>query len=704
VIAVSSADFARNLCGIPLLSPAQQTELLTSIQPQYADPRALASHLLERGWLTPYQVNQLLQDKGADLVMGPYVLLQRLGEGGAGQVFKARHQKMNRLVAIKQVRKDLVANPDTVQRFEREMQLLSRLSHPNVVHALDASPMGASYVLVMEYVEGIDLSRLIKENGPLSVEQACDYVRQAAQGLQHILEHGLVHRDIKPSNLLVTRGVVSGLVKILDLGLARVSSADGSTSGSLTNTGSVIMGSVDYMAPEQGLDFRRVDIRGDIYSLGCTLYYLLTGRPPFPDGPVTQKLLLHQLKDPPRLGQFRQDVPAWAAAVLSRMMAKRPEDRYQTPAEAAVALNSTGDHSLLPSGTGIAPVPLDDTAGQMALIEHSITQRGDDTLVVTPVVEHSVKPLALPVGPETVASKRRHWLAAGLGAAVVLVVLAGVVALIFLGRSSNERQVRHEPSSKPAKAVAQSTTAESTKTETFEQWLKKTAALPEQRQQAAVVQKLKERNPKFDGQVQFGVDQYGPVVTLSVDNVQDLAPLRALSQLRRLRCSGSERGKSKLANLGPLQGVQLVELACATTPIADLGPLRGMPLTNLAITSTQVSDLRPLQGMHIHTLNCSHTMVSDLTPLRGMPLTWLQCHNTLVDDLQPLQGMKLVHFTCEGCKVRDLKPLQGMPLESLWCDFEPKRDAEILRSIKTLKEINRQPVQEFWKKQGLTPP
>src|SRR5262249_35553241 len=142
----------------------------------------------------------------------------------------------------------------------------------------------------------------------------------------------------------------------LDLGLARVASADGGTSTSITNTGSVVMGTVDYMAPEQGLDFRCVDIRGDIYSLGCTFYYLLTGRPPFPDGPVTQKLVLHQRKEPPPLQQFRQDVPAGVIAVLTRMMAKRPEDRYQTPAEVVAALSAPGDSADLPMTTGIAPV------------------------------------------------------------------------------------------------------------------------------------------------------------------------------------------------------------------------------------------------------------------------------------------------------------------------------------------------------------
>jgi hypothetical protein len=448
-------------------------------------------------------------------------------------------------------------------------------------------------------------------------------------------------------------------LKILDLGLARLQQAADSAASTITGSNTTMLGTLDYMAPEQAMDSHSVDIRADIYSLGCTLFYLLTGQPPFPGGSNAEKLVRHQMKLPPDILQVRPDVSPDLAATLNRMLAKEPGQRFQTPREVVQALH------------GEVPV------SSQAAISESLT----------------------PLKPAAVERElaRKRWLVGTITGGVVLFALF-VAFLVLLGRSLPS------PTSQQAKPVAQPRPAATTVKETFEQWLAKTATLPEQRQQAAVVQKLKERNPKFDGQVQFGADQYGPFVTLSADDVQDLAPLRALSQLRRLRCSGSARGRSKLVNLGPLQGVPLVELQCATTPIADLEPLRGMPLTNLAFTSTQVSDLRPLQGMNIHTLNCSHTMVSDLTPLRGMPLTWLQCHNTLVDDLQPLQGMKLVHFTCEGCKVRDLKPLQGMPLESLWCDFEPKRDAEILRSIKTLKEINRQPVQEFWKKQGLTPP
>ena len=354
-----------------LLTAEQQEEVTRNLAPRMTDPRVLARHLLQQGWLTPYQVNQLFQGRGAELVMGPYLLLERLGEGGTGQVFKARHQRMHRVVAVKLIRPELLADPEVVQRFYREVQVLSQLSHPNVVHAYDAGPIGATHFLVMEYVEGTDLSQLVKKKGPLPVVQACSYIRQAANGLVHAHEKRLVHRDIKPSNLLVTRNAEQGtgkqkdsgspfpvprsdLVKILDLGLARLrSGADGEITTTLTPVGasSVTMGTPDYLAPEQALDFHQVDIRADIYSLGCTFFYLLTAQPPFPGGSMAQKLMRHQQVAPPPLEKFRSDVPPAVEEVVRRMLAKRPEERFQTPAEVAAGLAGAGLPGLGPAKT-----------------------------------------------------------------------------------------------------------------------------------------------------------------------------------------------------------------------------------------------------------------------------------------------------------------------------------------------------------------
>jgi serine/threonine protein kinase len=278
-------------------------------------------------------IEQPLQENGRDLTLGSYLLLARLGQGGMGEVFKARHQRMNRIVALKVIRKERLADADSVRRFEREAKAAARLFHPNIVTVYDADQDGETHFLAMEYVEGIDLAKLVRRSGPLPVAQACEYVRQASLGLQHAYERGLVHRDIKPANLLLANE--GGVVKILDMGLARLSRLmDEEASSILTQEGEV-MGTPDFMAPEQAIDPHRVDIRADIYSLGCTLYYLLTGKPPFPGGTLAQKLLWHQQAETPNLAKLRSGVPRGLVAILFKMLTKRPEDRYQTPTEVA---------------------------------------------------------------------------------------------------------------------------------------------------------------------------------------------------------------------------------------------------------------------------------------------------------------------------------------------------------------------------------
>ena len=332
-----------------LLTSLQLDELNRSLQRQFPESKALAHALVERGWLTAYQAKQLLQ--GGGLVLGPYTILDQLGEGGSGQVFKARHRAMNRLVALKLLRADVLADAEVVARFYREIEVASQISHPNVVHALDAGPISNRLVLAMELVDGVSLDRLVKDSGPLPISAACDYIRQAALGLQHAHERGLVHRDIKPSNLLLKHSAGSGssvfqagpwgLVKILDFGLARLRQpAAASPTKHLTQLAgnSVMQGTPDYMAPEQALDFHRADIRADIYGLGCTFYFLLTGQAPFAGATLAEKLVKQQTATPRPVAEFRQDVPAAVVQVLDNMLAKRPSDRYQTPGEVAAAL------------------------------------------------------------------------------------------------------------------------------------------------------------------------------------------------------------------------------------------------------------------------------------------------------------------------------------------------------------------------------
>jgi tRNA A-37 threonylcarbamoyl transferase component Bud32/tetratricopeptide (TPR) repeat protein len=264
-----------------------------------------------------------------------YRVLRLLGRGGMGTVYLAEHRHMGRLVALKVIKPSLLEDSVAVRRFRQEVRTVARLWHPNIVQADDADQAGGLHFLVMEYLEGQSLHEYLQAHGPLPAAEACDDARQAALGLQHAHERGLTHRDVKPHNLLRTP---AGQIKILDFGLAGVVGEREAPSAALTGAGTTI-GTADYMAPEQARDSHAADIRADIYALGCTLYHLLAGRPPFP-GPGTpvEKILRHVTDEPTPLRQLRADLPADLDAVVARMMAKDPADRYQTPAEVAAAL------------------------------------------------------------------------------------------------------------------------------------------------------------------------------------------------------------------------------------------------------------------------------------------------------------------------------------------------------------------------------
>ena len=294
-----------------------------------------AQFLILDGLLTKYQAEQLLGGRWRNFIIGgKYKLLERLGKGGMALVFLCEHQVMKRLVALKILPSAHAGDKELLGRFHREARALSQLRHPNIVGAYDADRADKVHFLVMEYVDGGDLDRFVQKGGPLGWERAAHYIRQAAQGLQHAHECGLVHRDIKPGNVLVDR---SGTVKLLDLGLARIfhESTDDLTTG---RDAKALLGTVDYLAPEQALNSHDVDIRADIYSLGATFYYILTGKGLFEDGTVAQKLSWHLHRPPVPLSDVRPDVPEGLIEVIETMLAKRPGDRYQAPEEVVEAL------------------------------------------------------------------------------------------------------------------------------------------------------------------------------------------------------------------------------------------------------------------------------------------------------------------------------------------------------------------------------
>ncbi|HEY1861462.1 MAG TPA: protein kinase, partial [Gemmataceae bacterium] len=302
------------------------------------DTDALIETMIDHGLLNQYQARRLLSGQTFGLTLGNYRIVDRIGAGGMGVVYKAEHVHMKRVVAVKVLVTEEDRDAVFLQRFSSEMQAMAVLRHPNIVLAFDAGevqvPQEFSKVLrylVMEYVAGKDLEQQVLDNGPMPIARACDLIRQAASGLRHAHEHGLVHRDIKPSNLILT---AQDQVKILDFGLARLCRRR-------CTEAHTMLGTVDYMAPEQAKDARSVDIRADIYSLGGTLYFLLSGHKPFPcDRPVIEELIARQKESPVPIRRHRPDIPLELEAILCQMMALDPNDRYPTPLALITALNT----------------------------------------------------------------------------------------------------------------------------------------------------------------------------------------------------------------------------------------------------------------------------------------------------------------------------------------------------------------------------
>jgi serine/threonine-protein kinase len=349
--------------GVPTVPEVSQNTFLTllrqsgliepvALEAALADapnsPRSkhLARHLVKKELLTRFQAQQLLAGRSGGFILGQYRILDQIGQGGMGKVYKAEHQTMSRTVALKVLSSDVTRTERARQLFRREVKAAARLVHPNIATAFDANEVNGRAFLVLEYISGPSLSSLVKEQGPLPIGQACEFIRQAALGLQHAHEFGMVHRDIKPSNLLIQPPVgrdtlEGGTLKIVDFGLALL--ADGSDDA-LTPDRHVVLGTPDYLSPEQARDLRDVDIRSDIYSLGCTFYWLLTGQVPFPGGTAIEKLNRHAQEEPQPVEGLRPLIPLEVANIVRRMMAKKPEQRYQTPRELADELAQFSVH------------------------------------------------------------------------------------------------------------------------------------------------------------------------------------------------------------------------------------------------------------------------------------------------------------------------------------------------------------------------
>jgi eukaryotic-like serine/threonine-protein kinase len=298
-----------------------------------SEPSKLAGVFVRDGILTHFQAEQLMRGKWNGFSLGKYKVLESLGSGGMGRVYLCEHKLMRRRVAVKILPPSKANEEAVLQRFHREARAAAAVDHPNIVHAYDIDQQGDYHFLVMEYVDGASLQEIVKKTGPMDINRAAHYIRQSALGLEHANSMKLIHRDIKPGNILVDRG---GGVKLLDMGLARFFD---DTDDILTKKyDENVLGTADYLAPEQAVDSHEVDIRADIYSLGATFYFLLAGVAPFGEGTVAQKLLWHQTRQPKPLPSLRKEVPAALWTIIEKMMAKDRNQRYQRPGEVVEAL------------------------------------------------------------------------------------------------------------------------------------------------------------------------------------------------------------------------------------------------------------------------------------------------------------------------------------------------------------------------------
>jgi hypothetical protein len=591
-INVSADQFLRSLSESGIVPIEELPAIVSSLSPEQRDNADhLAAAFVGQDKLTSYQAALLQRGQTTGLVLGNYVILDQLGAGGMGQVFKAQHRRMKRTVALKVLPPRMTSSPAAVQRFQREVEAVARLSHPNIVAAHDADEAQGVHFLVMECVDGQDLARLVKNEGPLPVPLAVDCIIQAARGLAHAHEAGIVHRDIKPGNLLRDR---QGVVKVLDLGLARFADAPGpaNPAADLTENGS-ILGTCDYMAPEQALDTRRADQRSDVYSLGCSLYFLLAGRHVYDGETSMEKVFAHRETPIPSLRAVRSDVPRGLDKVFGKMLAKEADNRYPSMNAVIAALEPF---------TKVRP------------------------------------PGAAP----------SRLLIAALMLVVGLVGFAAIgIPMLLLNRPEPPRAATGPARPAPAAVVAPTVPISPSGVGVRAPITSRKESLPVPLDQE-IARLLKERNPGFNGVIVKAKYERDDLVELEfcTENVTDLSPLQKAPRLKDLRCLGGPGESGSLTDLSGLKGLtELWSLVCYGNPkIKSFAPLQGSNLHNLNCSGIETIDLRELQKLPMANLYAgTKKPLTDLSGLRGMTLASVGLNIAPGTDLGPLRDMPILH-------------------------------------------------------------
>ncbi len=599
---VAVSTFLSTLRRSNLLKP-EQIALAIDLGSR-CDAAQIAKELLERNWLTVWQTHQLLAGKSR-LFLGKYKLLDVLGAGGMGAVFKAESSTLRRPVALKVLAASLNESTVARARFEREIRASAQVNHPNIVRAIDADHSGNRVFLVMEYFSGPDLKALLKQHTRLPIDFSCECIRQAALGLQHAHDQGLVHRDVKPSNLLVTKQPETGepLVKVLDLGLARISH-DGSSSGDMTRVGQ-IMGSPDFMSPEQAMDSKSADHRSDIYSLGMTLFYLIAGELPYDGDNVMEKLLSRINVDAPPLSRYCPEAPPILVHIVSRMLHRDPTQRFQSAGEVAAILGTfVSDpralESLVAPQAPATELPTINTAGDQTLqqIDAMLDSRA-----------HSA--------PISHRPRRR-----GNGGLLPIAVSIGTSALLIGGFLIAGRDTQQDPPEK-AERLASTPDAGSSKpdagpparldspNDVVTRW-----ALAMDRP-VIILEDQNERTirsfadlPSSDYQL-LEVDLSG-VRELDSQRIRQLA---GLTGLRRLILSGADLNDRSFERTSAIRGLAVLDLSgtsltgLSVQAIARMPGLRRLSLRYLPVSDSEISALTKLK--QLSTLDLKGTAITD---------------------------------------------------------------------------------------------
>ena len=584
---------------------------------------------------------------------------RKLGQGGMGAVYKAHHLALDIPVAVKILPPEFArAHPGAVERFSLEARAAAKLQHPNIVGVLNVGMDRGFHFIVMQFVDGDSLQRIVEREGPLPVPRALAIARQVVEALRVAGEHRIVHRDIKPDNVLIGS---DGIARLADLGLAK----NIDSNHELTASGTAL-GTPHYMAPEQAEDAKRADHRSDLYSVGCILYRMLCGRVPY-DGSSLFAILKQHVEAPvPDARRANPAIPARLAAIIARLMAKAPADRFQTAGELHAALASAGEETRLPPA-----------------------------------------PVAAPAG----ARPRMPAVMLALFAAFVLLPVAYAV---LHGKSTPPK-----PDSPPAGTGGIAETPPDSG--------KKPAVpdkdLPIEEQVKQILKELTRLNGTRIEVRSFG----GSGVKLAGLDLSDQPGLTRLDPLKGLRLNSLKLARTgvsdlsvlegmplltlniqatQVSELSPLKNASLTELNCVDCRITDLSPISGQPLQRLECSGNPISSLEPLRGMPIEILHCADCKIPDLDPLKGMPLRELHVAGNRIQDLTPLRDMPLVQLGCEGNPITDLLPLDGMPLVTLI--FTPENVTQgmsVLKAMRSLKYIDTKPsddgvfqsAKEFWK-------